>query len=233
MQRTLRRKAVLLPEFRQFARSTRCSQLTYKRAPEVLFCLMSALRVHELTTQAPFEVWIAIGNKDYPPRMDYPPLRVVRCSQASLEAGVERRKVDGTHVRVTSVAKTVADCFKFRNKIGLDVALEALREARRTKKVSSDDLWRFAKIDRVANVMRPIWKPYRDHGTVSVVGSNLPGAPKIKDLRQTRHGQSRRVSMAENTRSQRSLSRASVTPGCAHQASRRSPTLVAPPLAVP
>lgn len=126
-----------------------------KRAPEVLFCLMTALRIHELTTQSPFEIWIAIGNKDYPPRMDYPPLRVVRLAKASLEAGVERRKVDGTPVRVTSVAKTVADCFKFRNKIGLDVALEALREARRTKKVSSDDLWHFAKIDRVANVMRP------------------------------------------------------------------------------
>jgi predicted transcriptional regulator of viral defense system len=87
--------------------------------------------------------------------MDFPPLRVVRLSQSSLEAGVERRKVDGTHVRVTSVAKTVADCFKFRNKIGLDVALEALREALRNKKLSLDDLWRFAKIDRVANVMRP------------------------------------------------------------------------------
>lgn len=126
-----------------------------KRAPGVLFCLLTALRIHELTTQAPFEVWIAIGNKDHPPRLDYPPLRTVRFSAAALAAGVETHQVDGTAIRVTSVAKTVADCFKFRNKIGLDVALEALREARREKKATADELWRYAKINRVTNVMRP------------------------------------------------------------------------------
>ena len=126
-----------------------------KRAPSVLFCLLTALRIHELTTQAPFEVWIAIGNKEHPPRLDYPPLRTVRFSEKALAAGVEIHRVDGAKVRVTSVAKTVADCFKFRNKIGLDVALEALREARRAKKASADELWRFAKINRVTNVMRP------------------------------------------------------------------------------
>ena len=126
-----------------------------KRAPGVLFCLLTALRIHDLTTQAPFEVWIAIGNKDHPPRLDYPPLRTLRFSAVALTAGVETRRVDGTTVRVTSVAKTVADCFKFRNKIGLDVALEALREARRAKKVSADELWRYAKVNRVTNVMRP------------------------------------------------------------------------------
>ena len=126
-----------------------------KRAPGMLFCLLTALRIHELTTQAPFEVWIAIGNKDHPPRLDYPPLRTVRFSDAALTAGVEIHRVDGAPVRVTSVAKTVADCFKFRNKIGLDVALEALREARRAKKASAEELWRYAKINRVANVMRP------------------------------------------------------------------------------
>ncbi len=126
-----------------------------KRAPGVLFCLLTALRIHDLTSQAPFEVWIAIGNKDHPPRLDYPPLRTVRFSEATLAAGVETRQVDGAKIRVTSVAKTVADCFKFRNKIGLDVALEALREARRAKKASSDDLWRYAKLNRVTNVMRP------------------------------------------------------------------------------
>ena len=126
-----------------------------KRAPSVLFCLLTALRFHELTTQAPFEVWIAIGNKEHPPRLDYPPLRTVRFSEAALTAGVETHKVDGTRVRVTGVSKTVADCFKFRNKIGLDVALEALREARRTKKASVDELWQYAKLNRVANVMRP------------------------------------------------------------------------------
>jgi predicted transcriptional regulator of viral defense system len=126
-----------------------------KRAPDVLFCLLTALRIHDLTTQAPFEVWIAIGNKDHPPRLSYPPLRTVRFSDAALSAGVEKRRVDGVTLRVTSVAKTVADCFKFRNKIGLDVALEALREARRVRKASADELWRYARINRVANVMRP------------------------------------------------------------------------------
>ena len=126
-----------------------------KRAPGALFCLLTALRFHDLTTQAPFEIWIAIGNKSHPPRLDYPPLRAVRFSAESLVAGVETHRVEGTPIRVTSVAKTVADCFKFRNKLGLDVALEALREARRKKKVTADELWRYAKIDRVANVMRP------------------------------------------------------------------------------
>jgi predicted transcriptional regulator of viral defense system len=126
-----------------------------KRAPNVLFCLLTALRIHGLTTQAPFEVWIAIGNKAHAPRLDYPPLRTARFSDATLASGVETRRIEGVRVRVTSVAKTVADCFKFRNKIGLDVALEALREARRSKKLSADELWHYAKINRVANVMRP------------------------------------------------------------------------------
>jgi predicted transcriptional regulator of viral defense system len=126
-----------------------------KRAPSTLFCLLTALRYHDLTTQSPSEVWIAIDNKGHPPRLEYPPVRAVRFSPAALAAGVETHYVDRTPIRVTSVAKTVADCFKFRNKIGLDVALEALREARRAKKASADELWRFAKLDRVANVMRP------------------------------------------------------------------------------
>jgi len=126
-----------------------------RRAPAVVFCLLTALRVHELTTQAPFEVWIAIGNKNHAPRMDYPPLRVVRFSAPSLAAGVESLSVDGVAIRATCVAKTVADCFKFCNKIGLDVALEALREAKRARKLSVDELWRYAQIDRVASVIRP------------------------------------------------------------------------------
>lgn len=126
-----------------------------KRAPGVLFCLLTALRIHDLTTQAPFEVWIAIGNKAHPPRLDYPPLRTMRFSDAALAAGVETHRVDGVPMRVTNVAKTVADCFKFRNKIGLDVALEALRESRRAKKASADELWRYARVNRVTNVMRP------------------------------------------------------------------------------
>lgn len=126
-----------------------------QRAPQAVLCLLTALRLHELTTQAPHEVWIAIGSKARAPTIDYPPLRVVRVGDALLRAGVQRLTVDGTPVRVTNVARTVADCFKFRHKIGLDVALEALREARREKKVTADDLWRYAKLDRVTNVMRP------------------------------------------------------------------------------
>lgn len=126
-----------------------------RRAPDALLCLLTALRLHELTTQAPFEVWIAVGNKARAPRLDYPPLRVVRFSDATLSKGVETRIVDGVKLRVTNAAKTVADCFKFRNKIGLDVALEALRETRRAKRASNDELWRYAKLCRVATVMRP------------------------------------------------------------------------------
>ncbi|MDQ3070732.1 MAG: transcriptional regulator [Acidobacteriota bacterium] len=126
-----------------------------KRAPLVIFCLLTALRIHDLTTQAPADVWIAIGHKDHPPRLAYPRLRTVRISTSALDAGVETRTVDGTTIRVTNVAKTIADCFKFRNKVGLDVALEALREARRERRASMDDLWKFAKIDRVLRIMRP------------------------------------------------------------------------------
>ncbi len=126
-----------------------------RRAPHALFCLLTALRLHELTTQAPFEVWIAIGNKERAPRLDWPPLRVVRYSGEALRAGVEQRMVAGVAIRVTSVAKTVADCFKFRQTVGLDVAREALREALRARRASGDELWRFAAICRVTRVMRP------------------------------------------------------------------------------
>lgn len=126
-----------------------------RRVPKGVVCLLSALRFHGLTTQAPFEVWLAIENKSLAPKLDYPPLRIVRFSGASLTEGIEEHVVDGVTIRVTGVAKTVADCFKYRNKIGLDVAMEALREAWNEKRMTSDDIWRYAKICRVANVMRP------------------------------------------------------------------------------
>ena len=126
-----------------------------RRVPKGVVCLLSALRFHDLTTQAPFEVWLAIANKAAAPKLDYPPLRLVRFSGAALTEGVEEHVVDGVTVRVTGVAKTVADCFKYRNKIGLDVALEALREAWIAKRMTSDEIWHYAKIDRMANVMRP------------------------------------------------------------------------------
>ena len=126
-----------------------------RKHPQAIVCLLSALRFHDLTTQSPFEVWLAIPNKARAPKMDYPPLRIVRFSGAALTRGVEDHVIDGVPVRVTSVARTVADCFKFRNKIGLDVALESLQEAWRAKRASMDELWRYATLCRVANVMRP------------------------------------------------------------------------------
>lgn len=126
-----------------------------ERIPEARLCLLTALRLHGLTTQAPFEVWIAIGNKDRPPRLDWPPLRVVRFSGEALTAGVETRTMGSKQVRVTTVAKTVADCFKFRNLVGLDVAIEALRESLRMRAASVDELWKYAAICRVTKLVQP------------------------------------------------------------------------------
>lgn len=125
-----------------------------KRVPHGIVCLLSALQFHGLTTQTPFEVWLAIDVKARKPRLDYPALRVVRFSGEALTFGIEKRDVEGVTVRVTSPAKTVADCFKFRNKIGLDVAVEALRDYRR-QRGSLDALWKAAGVCRVTAVMRP------------------------------------------------------------------------------
>jgi len=125
------------------------------RAPRGVMCLLSALRVHGIGTQAPFEVWLAIPQHSPTPRIDLPALRVVRMSGAALTEGIELVKIDGVQVPVFSAAKTVADCFKFRNKIGLDVALEALHDGWAQRKLTMDALWHFATVDRVANVMRP------------------------------------------------------------------------------
>ncbi len=126
-----------------------------KRVPKGVVCLLSALRFHDLTTQSPFEVWLAIGEKARLPKSDNPPLHIVRFSHKALAYGVQEHRVEGVAVRVFSPAKTVADCFRYRNKIGLDVALEALRECRRKRRATSDEIWRAAKACRVANVMRP------------------------------------------------------------------------------
>jgi predicted transcriptional regulator of viral defense system len=120
-----------------------------------VLCLVSALRFHELTTQQSSEIWLAIPHKAHAPRFDYPPLRIVRMSGDAITQGIDEVDVAGTTVRVFCIAKTVADCFKFRNKIGIDVALEALREAWQERRVNMDDLWRYAEVCRVTNVMRP------------------------------------------------------------------------------
>jgi predicted transcriptional regulator of viral defense system len=125
-----------------------------KRVPHGVVCLLSSLRFHDLTTQAPFEVWMAIDVKARAPVAGHPPLRIVRMSGESRTTGVEEHRVEGVVVRVYSAAKTVVDCFKYRNKIGLDVALEALRDYRRVRG-SMDDLWRMAVVCRVANAIRP------------------------------------------------------------------------------
>jgi predicted transcriptional regulator of viral defense system len=123
--------------------------------PNGVVCLLSALRFHGLTTQAPFEVWLAIGEKAWKPKIENILLRIFRFSRVSLEAGIEEHWIEGVKVRVFNAAKTVADCFKYRNKVGLDVAIETLRDCRRNRKCSNADLWRFAKICRVSNIMRP------------------------------------------------------------------------------
>lgn len=126
-----------------------------KRSPQAVVCLLSALRFHGLTTQAPFEVWLAIENKAWRPRVEDLPLRFVYFSGKAYDAGIETYNIEGVSVKVYNPAKSVADCFKYRNKIGLDVAVEALRDCLRARTCSVDDLWRYAEICRVANVMRP------------------------------------------------------------------------------
>lgn len=129
--------------------------LAAKRVPHGVVCLISALRFHELTTQIPHEVWLAIDPKARLPRTEYPPLRIVRFSGAALTCGAVPHTIEGVMVRITTPAKTVADCFKYRNKIGLDVALEALRDCFQQRKATLDEIWQAAKVCRVSNVIRP------------------------------------------------------------------------------
>ncbi len=125
------------------------------KVPRAVFCLFTALQFHELTTQLPRQVWIAMPRGSHSPRIDYPPIKMVQFTGEAFSAGVEEVERDGVRLRVYGVAKTVADSFKHRNKIGLDVALEALKDARSRNKASVDEIWRYATICRVANVMRP------------------------------------------------------------------------------
>jgi predicted transcriptional regulator of viral defense system len=126
-----------------------------KRVPGGVLCLLTALRFHELTTQAPAEVWIALPEKARKPRLDYPRLRVARFSGAALTEGIETHRLENVDVRVYSAAKTVADCFKYRNKVGIDVAVEALRDFSRKHRGGATELARFARICRVTLVMQP------------------------------------------------------------------------------
>lgn len=142
-----------LPEARWSEHESLVSVAT--KVPKAVFCLLTALQLHELTTQLPRQIWIAMPRGSHVPRIDYPPIKMVQFTGEAYIAGIEEMPRDGVKLRVYSVAKTVADCFKHRNKIGLDVALEALKDARARRKASAEDIWRFAKVCRVANVIRP------------------------------------------------------------------------------
>ncbi len=128
---------------------------TVKRVPHGVICLLSALSFYELTTQAPFEIWLTIPQKARAPKEHMLPLRIIYMSGEALSSGIEEHEIEGVRVPVYSVAKTVVDCFKFRNKIGLDVALEALRECLKERCCTIDEIWHYAKICRMQNVMRP------------------------------------------------------------------------------
>ena len=126
-----------------------------KRVPRGVICLLSALRFHDLTTQNPFQVWLAIDVDARAPKPDSVPLRIVRFSGPALNSFIEEHNIEGVPIRVYSPAKTVADCFKFRNKIGLDIAIEALKDCWRQRKATIDEIWAAAKICRVTTIIRP------------------------------------------------------------------------------
>ena len=125
------------------------------KIPKGVVCLISALSFHELTTQIPHQVYIALPIDAEKPRLEYPPLRIFWLSQKTYSAGIKRHELDGIPVKIYGIEKTIADCFKFRNKIGLDVALEALRNYRRTEGFNVGTLLHYARIDRVERVIRP------------------------------------------------------------------------------
>lgn len=126
-----------------------------KLVPQGTICLLSALQFHELTLQVPSVVWMAIGRRAHKPRVAYPPIRFVRFGDAALAAGAETHRIEGVAVRIFDSAKSVVDCFRYRNKIGLDVALEAMREALRQRRCRPDDIRRHALTLRAWTVIRP------------------------------------------------------------------------------
>jgi predicted transcriptional regulator of viral defense system len=142
---------------RQRARATERHDLVVAAAavPSSVVCLVSALRFHNIGTQLPAEVWIAVPRGTRVPRLSFPPLRVVNIWPAVFDLGIQEHRVEGQTVRVYSLGRTIADCFRFRNKVGLDVALEALTDAWRSKRLKLDELNRIARKLRVERVMQP------------------------------------------------------------------------------
>ena len=129
--------------------------LAFVAVPTSIICLLSALRFHNVGTQLPHQVWIAVPRGARVPRLSFPPLRAVRISPSMFNQGIERHRLEGRVVRVYSLTRTVADCFRFRNTIGLDVALEALKETWRSGRLNLEELHRVAKQLRVNRVMQP------------------------------------------------------------------------------
>lgn len=129
--------------------------LVAARTPQAVFCLLTALHFHELTTQIPHQIWIAMPQGSHIPKIDYPPLKMIQVSGEAFSQGIEIHESNQIQLKTYCVARTVADCFKHRNKIGLDVALEALKDAWRQRKASVDEIWHYAQVCSVANVMRP------------------------------------------------------------------------------
>jgi len=125
------------------------------KIPRGVVCLVSALAFHDLTTQIPHEVWVAVPRNNEPPRLDYPPIRVVRLSRGAHEAGIETHRLDEVPVKVYSREKTLADCFKHRGEVGLDATLEAVRRYKAQGRVDADAILRHAAVCRVGRVMRP------------------------------------------------------------------------------
>jgi predicted transcriptional regulator of viral defense system len=126
-----------------------------RRVPKAIVCLLSALQFHGIGTQAPFEVWIALPEGTQSPALTYPPLRIARLRGEAYSEGMETVVEQGSTIRVYSVAKTITDCFKFRHKIGLDVAMEALKDAWQQRRLNIDEVMHFANVNRVAQVMQP------------------------------------------------------------------------------
>ena len=134
-----------------------------KRVPNAVIGLLSALSYYGITTQIPHEIWIIVPRGAWKPKIDYPPLLLTYVSGPAYFYGVQEHVLNGVTVKIYSPAKTVADCFKFRNKVGLDVAIESLREVWRTKKATMNELIEAAKINRVLNIMRPYLVSCQDY----------------------------------------------------------------------
>jgi len=126
-----------------------------KRVPHGVICLLTALRFHNIGTQNPTEIWMAIDEKARRPKLPYPKLKIVRFCESSLTTGIETHIIEGVPVKVFNPAKTIADCFKYRNKIGLDVFLEAIKECQREQRCTYDEIWKYAKTCRVSGTIKP------------------------------------------------------------------------------